>query len=146
MATPSITPEHQQFYLAALREGATHKRAAKDSGVSYSTWNRYRKSNPWFEEFIEEAIEEGSDELEEEATRRAVKGIDKPIVYKGEITGYTKEYSDTLLIFLLKARRPEKFRERQEVQHTGPDGLAERMAEGRRRLVRERTREREYLE
>jgi hypothetical protein len=30
--------------------------------------------------------------------------------------------SDTLLIFLLKARRPEVYRERQQIQHTGPSG------------------------
>jgi hypothetical protein len=33
-----------------------------------------------------------------------------------------KKYSDSLLMFLLKAHRPDKFRERQSIEHTGKDG------------------------
>lgn len=58
--------------------------------------------------------------LEHEAHRRAVEGIDKPIYYQGILVDKVKEYSDTLLIVLLKANAPEKYRERTEV--TGADG------------------------
>src|SRR6266699_1263767 len=37
----------------------------------------------------------------------------------GQICGHVRKHSDTLLIFLLKARRPEKYRERIEHQHGG---------------------------
>ena len=34
--------------------------------------------------------------------------------YKGAVCGHVRRYSDTLLMFLLKAHRPEKYRERYE--------------------------------
>jgi hypothetical protein len=33
-----------------------------------------------------------------------------------------REYSDTLLIFLLKGMRPQKYRDQARVEHTAPDG------------------------
>jgi hypothetical protein len=39
---------------------------------------------------------------------------------EGEAVRGAKDHSNTLLIFLLKARRKEKYAERQE--HTGKDG------------------------
>ena len=66
-----------------------------------------------------EALEEGTDLLDAEARRRAVTGIDKPVFYKGEVVGSITKYSDKLLMFLLKAHRPQKFRDGGEVKHTG---------------------------
>jgi hypothetical protein len=37
--------------------------------------------------------------------------------FKGAECGRVREYSDTLLIFLLKATKPEKYRERHEHEH-----------------------------
>jgi hypothetical protein len=47
--------------------------------------------------------------LEREAWRRAVEGYDYPVTYGGEITETYHKYSDTLLVFLLKAYCPEKY-------------------------------------
>lgn len=69
--------------------------------------------------------------MEQEAFRRAVEGTEKPVfgsmgfrMGSGEI-GRVREYSDTLLIFLLKGARPEKYRERTEIRsdqtHHFPD-------------------------
>ncbi len=38
--------------------------------------------------------------------------------YKGEPGGYVQEYSDLLLMFRLKAMRPEKYRDRVEIRGT----------------------------
>ncbi len=65
--------------------------------------------------------------LEAEARRRAVEGVRKPVYCRGEIVGTVKEYSDTLLIFLMKGARPEKYRDNVRVERTGPNDLAERM-------------------
>ena len=60
--------------------------------------------------------------LEDEAVRRAVDGVRKPIFYKGKpirICGeivYETEYSDALLIQLLKAYHAEKFGDKPQVQ------------------------------
>ncbi len=40
--------------------------------------------------------------------------------YQGEAGGTVRRYSDTLLIFLLKGHRPERFHE--QVRHTGEQG------------------------
>jgi hypothetical protein len=68
------------------------------------------------------AREEAVDLLEGEALRRAVQGVEEPVFYKGERVdkGQVRRYSDVLLIFLLKANRPVKFRDRVEI--TDPDG------------------------
>jgi len=42
--------------------------------------------------------------------------------YEGQVCGYVRRYSDTLLIFLLKARRPGKYGDKVTAEHTGPGG------------------------
>ena len=53
--------------------------------------------------------------LEDEAHRRAVIGIPKDVYYRGEVVGSEREYSDTLLVTLLKANAPDKYRERVDI-------------------------------
>lgn len=68
--------------------------------------------------------------LELEARRRACEGVERKKFHQGEpvidpVTGkhyVEREYSDILLICLLKAHRPKKYRERFEQQHTGKNG------------------------
>jgi hypothetical protein len=60
--------------------------------------------------------------LEDEAVRRAHDGITKAVRYKGRIVGYEKEYSDSLLLALLKAGAPEKYRERSDHRLSDPHG------------------------
>lgn len=64
----------------------------------------------------------GSDALEDEAIRRASQGTLKPVFYQGVQCGEVREYSDTLMMFMLKARRPERFKERSATELTGKDG------------------------
>ncbi len=68
------------------------------------------------------AREQAADLLEQEARRRAVEGWDEPVFYQGEPVGAVRKYDSTLLIFLLKGIRPEKYRERAAVEHTGKGG------------------------
>jgi hypothetical protein len=97
-----------------------------------------------FEEAWRDALEASADLLELEAHRRAHDGVDEPVIYQGELCGFwadadgnvvakgaagarlipltVKKYSDRLLEFLLKARRPEKYRERIDVEHAGRNG------------------------
>ena len=58
------------------------------------------------------------EELEAEVYRRAVIGVERPITVAGERV-MVREYSDRLLMFLLKAEKPEKYRDRREVKHSG---------------------------
>lgn len=46
-----------------------------------------------------------------------------------------RRYSDHLLLALLKARRPEKFKDRATVEHDIADGFADRLEAARRRAL-----------
>ncbi|MDC9822989.1 hypothetical protein PRN20_04535 [Devosia sp. ZB163] len=70
----------------------------------------------------DEAEQEAADRLEREAWRRAAEGTKKPIVYKGKVTGHYLEYSDRMLELLLKAHRPENYRERVSTEVSGSKG------------------------
>lgn len=116
----SLTPIKKEKFLKILEESANVSRAAKAIGVSRRTIYDHKKSDVEFSAAWEDAIESGVDALEEEARRRAYEGTQKPVYYLGKKRGFIREYSDTLMIFLLKANRPEKFKDRFE--HTGKDG------------------------
>ena len=81
---------------------------------------------------------EACDALEAEARRRAVEGVRKPIYCQGEICGTVREYSDTLLFFLLKGAMPEKYRDDYRAEHTGSADLLEWLAAGRARVAEAR--------
>lgn len=110
-----VIAKRKQIVLQHLAEGWSLRHAAEQAGITPPTVAHYRKMDLEFDELMAEAIEMGTDALEDEALRRAKFGVDKPVFYQGEEVGYVREYSDSLLQFLLKARRPEKYTERQRV-------------------------------
>lgn len=112
------TPEKYEKFLASLRRtGGNVARACKAEGIGRRTAYEWKKEDLEFSKQWDDAIQDGLDELEQEARRRAFKGLKQAIFYKGEVVGYEWEYSDTLMIFLLKGGRPEKYKERHE--HSG---------------------------
>lgn len=108
--------------------------------VDHSTVYREVKANVGFAEAFEDARRMGAQTLVKEATRRAVKGCTKPMLYKGEpvrlnkddaedLPGFIEardkdgtglgwgylfetEYSDRLMELLLKRHFPDEFREK----------------------------------
>lgn len=106
----------QDRYLAALPKVWTTQLALKAAGATRSQLARWREEDAAFcvqERQVQEGI---SDLLEAEAVRRAFRGVRKPVYQGGLLAGHITEYSDQLLMFMLKAMRPERFRERSEVQ------------------------------
>src|SRR5436305_1255580 len=89
-------------------------------GSNRTTHYDWAKADPEYAAAIASAFEDRADMLEEEAFRRAYKGVEKPVFQQGKKVGTVREYSDTLMLALLKAHRPEKFKDRQEI--TGPKG------------------------
>jgi AcrR family transcriptional regulator len=94
-----------EAFLERLRGGASIAQAAKIAGIPRRTVYEWRDQSEDFRKAWDEAIEEGTDLLEDAARQRAVEGVQEPVFYKGEVVGYVTKHSDTLLIFLLKARR-----------------------------------------
>lgn len=107
--------------LDAYADCGTVTYAAKTAGVGRQTIYTWLQQDKDFKTAFDAAGEEAVDALEQEARRRALIGLDEPVgFYKGAASEYVKRYSDTLLIFLLKGARPEKYKDRHE--HAGPGG------------------------
>lgn len=120
--------------------------ACQDVGVARDCHYDWLKKVPGYREAFEEAREKAADLLESEAWRRAHTGVKKPVFSHGKRaadfvigsdgqpvkdpeTGkllsqpaFVQEYSDNVLMFLLKGRRREVYGDKAEF--TGKDGTA----------------------
>lgn len=113
----------QDAFLAAFASCGNISTAAILADVNRKEHYRWLEADPAYADRYEQANEQAADALEQEARRRAVEGVEEPVGwFQGQAGGTVRKYSDTLLIFLLKGARPEKYRERYE--HTGKDGQA----------------------
>jgi hypothetical protein len=108
------TPRVEERFLKQLAAGGSVTSAARAIETGRSTVYQWRDDDVNFAKAWDDAIESGTDVMEDEAVRRAVEGVDRPIYYKGKVVGAVKEYSDELLIRMLKARRKEKYSDRLE--------------------------------
>lgn len=121
-----LTPEKswRAPFLEALRAHGVVTKAAQQAGVSRWTVYNERTTDPAFAEEWEAALALGVDALEDAAKMRAFEG------------------SDTLLIFLLKSHRPERYRETTRNINTTvqvdwekvPDDLRDSFIDGRMTL------------
>jgi hypothetical protein len=111
------TPEKEIAFLAALSATANVLRACEAAGIGRTTVYEWRNADEDFRKRWDRAAEIGADALEDEAVRRAHEGWEEPVFYQGAQCATVRKYSDTLLIFLLKGRKPERYRER--VEHSG---------------------------
>lgn len=98
---------------------------------------------------------------EDELYKRAVHGWEEPVTFKGQLShkplfnddGSLKlniagnvmfsedivtinKRSDALLQFFLRGARPDKYRERHQVEHTGSINIVERLQAGRKRIAK----------
>lgn len=116
----AITKRKLDKFLETLKEAGNVSASCEAAGLERGFVYSLLKIDPIFKKLWQESLDTAIDTMEQEAHRRAFKGTDKPVYQGGEQVGTIREYSDTLAIFLLKAHRPEKYRERFE--HTGAGG------------------------
>jgi len=112
--TKVTAEKKEEFLLQLVETGGNVTKAAELVAIARKCFYEHRRQDGEFEKQWDEAVDRGIDRLEDEARRRALNGVDEPILYKGEIVEYVRKYSDTLLIFLLKGHR-EKYRDRHEI-------------------------------
>lgn len=117
-----LTAKKQEEFLEALRQIPNVSRACRLINISRPVMYEAKLANSSFAEEWEDALDQGIEAMEAEAMRRAVEGIDKPIFYQGDEVALLREYSDTLMIFLLKAHRPEKYQDRIKQEIGGEGG------------------------
>lgn len=114
--TPKKVPKRALVhFLEELAQTGNVSHSAKTAGFGRATAYRYYEEDPLFALAWDDAMEEAADALEAEARRRAHDGVVEPVFHKGEVCGHVRKFSDTLLIFLMKGARPEKYRDRVDV-------------------------------
>lgn len=102
----------RRAFLSVLAKTGRVAEAARACGFQdTSTLQRYRRENDDFSEEWDIAIEAAANILEEEAIRRATEGVLEPVYYKGEVAGYKTNYSDALMMFMLRGLKPTVYRE-----------------------------------
>lgn len=110
-------------FLEAFRKSGNVTGACRAAGVARSTVYEAREKDEAFAARWREAEDEAADLLEEEARRRAVDGWEEPVFYKGEQVSAVRRWDSRLLEVLLRAHKPEKYRENVKHEHTGSVSL-----------------------
>jgi hypothetical protein len=96
-----VTSEKEQAVLDALRERPTYVYAARKARIHRRTLYRWRMANPDFDARVQAAKNEGFDALEDAMVDRGMKD------------------DTTAAIFMLKAWRPERYRETHNLNVSG---------------------------
>ena len=120
-------PEYAELAYKFCLLGATDKDLARFFEVEEKTVNNWKEEYPEFLQSLKAGKEQADAEIAQKLYHRAkgYKHIDtKFATFEGQITDereYMRHYPpDTIAaIFWLKNRQPQKWRDRQEVEHTG---------------------------
>lgn len=110
----------QGRFLRAYREstGTSDAKLCKELHISAKTLSNWKINDPLFKIKYLEAKEEVDakrlENMEAELYRRAVEGVDTPLVSMGKVVETVKKYSDTLLLAALKAELPSKYEKKEK--------------------------------
>lgn len=119
----------QEVFLQAFALTANVRAACMKAGIDRSTVYQWQEHDEFFSLRFKQAELDANDVIRAEMFRRAVQGVEKPMVSMGKVVYTTdeqgkpkpmmvREYSDSLLSLLAKARMPE-FRDKQQVEVSG---------------------------
>jgi hypothetical protein len=112
-----IHNKKKRQWLTAVASCGRLYESQRLTGVDRRFHYLWLKKDPDYPAAYEEAKSIACDAAEDEVWRRAFAGRDRPLSFKGKLTGDTiKEYSDLLAMFMLKGARPSKFREDSKIQ------------------------------
>lgn len=111
------------LFVEKLAEYVSVVKTSKAVRISRPTLYKWRDDDPDFKLAWDEAAKVGIEKLQDEAIRRAMEGVDKPVYQGGFKVGQIREYSDTLLIFLLKGMKPKMYRDKLQVDATVTGGV-----------------------
>ena len=112
---------------ASYAKHGLQTKAYQEAGISYDTFHRWLKTDPYFQTKMREAQQMRRDVNEKMIHDR----LERPEGNRG---------SDVLLIFKSKGEWPEKYGDRIQVEDTRLDSLLERLAEHRLLVAREKAR------
>lgn len=122
------TEENRQRFLATLKATGNVSASCAVINIGRTTAYEWKAADLEFSCAWDQALESGLDALEAEARRRAFEGVEEPVFYRGQVCGHVRKYSDSLIMFILKAYR-HQFRDRVQVDVNELDRrFAEEMA------------------
>lgn len=114
--------KRKKDFLEKLEMTASITRACKLSKVGRRTVYDWINADPDFVKELEESKRIAIDALQDEAVRRAFEGTIKPVYQGGKKVGKIREYSDTLMVLLLKGNMPDKYKDRFSGELSGQGG------------------------
>lgn len=112
-------------FFAALSGCANITKSCKMVDMPYSYVLKNRHERPDFAERYDEAMKKGLQALEDKALEYAFDGIPRGVYYQGAKIGEEKEPSERLIEFVLKANKPEKYRENAMTFNMGANSLVQ---------------------
>ena len=140
------THAKQLAFLAVFRRVVNVTAAAAAAGIKPEDHYGWIRRDTVYRASWETVQDEAAQALEDEAVRRAFEGVKRPVLYKGKQvrTGrgrhskilYHTEYSDQLLLAVLKRYRPALYRERTVTEVTGAVEIIDRLQAARARLIK----------
>lgn len=143
--------EKQTRFIEVYRQCGNIKYSCQMAGISREMFYQWKKNNKTFQRLVEEAEPEVDDTVEYAAFEEGVIGVEEPVVSSGKVMYVDEEVlnedgtpqldsegkpvtkrkmltirrrNPTVLITLLKARLPQKYREKQQVEHSGSVDVA----------------------
>lgn len=115
--TTKSAAELQEVFLGAFALTGIVKSGLDAANVARSTYYYWIENDPTFAERVEEAREEANDILRAQVRGFAMEGFEKPLHYKGLLTGdKIREHSDSLIQFWTRSRMPKEFRQNQGIE------------------------------
>jgi hypothetical protein len=128
IAFKHIRHPQKRTFLRVYAETGNMSQAFEKIGMHRDNHYHWMKKDQAYAEAFKTAQLMAGNKFEDEVYRRAFSGIDKPLVYQGQISKdkngnavTVKEYSDLLAIFALKGLFPDKYRDnRAGVSFQGP--------------------------
>ena len=98
-------------FLEAFARDGTIRSGCRAAGINRTTYYRWVEGDEGFREGLSMASEEYEDSIREAIQKRAIEGVvrEKRAYYKGDLVDVQveREYSDTLLAGMAKAKLPE---------------------------------------
>jgi hypothetical protein len=121
---PKVHGVKKRRFLEALASCGGIREASRRTGIAIRSHYYWKETDPAYVEALDFVTTVQNDVFKEEIARRGFHGYNKPIIYKGKITGYYREFSDELAKLEMKARLAE-YREGNQINivNQGPPSI-----------------------
>lgn len=109
------------------RDGLTDKQIAHNLGIAMSTLQEYKNKHKEFSETLKRGKEVVDREVEGALYKSAVgyRYTEQVVTNKGDIVNVERfeKPNTTAMIFWLKNRKPQEWRDKQDIEHSGDVGV-----------------------